>query len=498
MKSKKREEELRQIKKEQKLREKEQNKAKKKKRARNREYAIVSYCFVGIFVALIGYMVYFNVLKSDDFINSPYNTRQNNFADRVIRGSLLSEDGETLAYTDVDNQGNETRVYPYDDVFAHVIGYTVQGKSGLESLANFQLLTSHAGYLEQVFHEFKEEKNQGDNVVTTLSAKLQKAAYDALGDYDGAIVVMEPDTGKILAMVSKPDFNPNTIGKNWESLVTDKDNSSLLNRATQGAYPPGSTFKIVTALAYLRDKGTLNGFHFECEGSITEDDHTIHCYNDSVHGAEDLTLAFAKSCNSAFAEIGLDIKGPRLKETSESLLFNAKLPIDISYKKSQFSINDSKSKALLMQTSIGQGNTLVSPMHMAMITSAVANDGNLMKPYLIDRVENYNGDKVSSQKPSVYKRLLASDEASKIAGLMEMVVTEGTASKLSGESYTAAGKTGSAEYDKNGSRRTHSWFVGYSNVENPDIVVSVIAEGAGTGSEVAVPIAKKIFRAYYS
>jgi peptidoglycan glycosyltransferase len=452
---------------------------------------------VGIFVALIGYVVYFNTIRSEDFINSPYNTRQNTFADRVIRGSIISSDGQTLAYTQADEDGNETRIYPYENVFAHVVGYTDQGKSGLESLANFELLTSHASYFEQLENELLEQKNVGDNVITTLDANLQMTAYEALGSYDGAVVIMNARTGAILAMVSKPNFNPNTLSENWDSLVSDESDSSLLNRATQGAYPPGSTFKIITALAYLREHGNLDGFYFNCTGSITEKEHTIHCYNDSVHGEENLTKAFAKSCNSAFAKMGLDLGADVLNDAASDMLFNKKLPLNLVYRKSSFALTDEEGSALMMQTAIGQGNTLVSPMHMALIVSAIANDGELMRPYLIERVENYKGTKIRSTHTSAYKQLLSPSEAEALQGLMESVVREGTGSKLSGESYTAAGKTGSAEYDSAEGRKTHSWFVGYSNVEDPELVVSVIAEGAGTGSEVAVPIAKKIFNAYY-
>lgn len=497
MTSKKKKEELRQIREKQRIKEIEQKKAKKLKKSRNREYTIVCYFFVCIFVALIGYMVYFNGVKSDDFINSPYNTRQKTFADRVIRGKLITADGETLAFTDTNSKGEENRVYPFNDVFAHVVGYEEKGMSGLESQANFQLLTSHEAYLNQVKNEFMEKKNIGDNVITTLNASLQQVAYQALGKNDGAVVVMEPKTGKILAMVSKPDFDPNTLGEDWDALVADKDNSSLLNRALQGAYPPGSTFKIITALAYIREHGSVNGFSFDCDGSITVDDHTIRCYGDTAHGEEDLPLSFAKSCNSAFAQIGLDLGVNALKNISEELLFNKKLPLELTYRSSTFSLDGDSGKPLIMQTSIGQGNTLTSPMHMALITSAVANGGTLMQPYLIDRVENDNKDEVSKTKQEVYKKLMSPEEAGMLGSLMEDVVLEGTAKKLAEGDYSAAGKTGSAEYDKDGKRGTHSWFVGYSNVADPEIVVSVIAEGAGTGSEVAVPIAKKIFDAYY-
>lgn len=261
-----------------------------------------------------------------------------------------------------------------------------------------------------------------------------------------------------------------------------------------GQYPPGSTFKVVTALNYFRSKGSLNGFSYNCQGTITLDDHTIRCYNGTVHGQEDFYTAFANSCNCAFAEIGTELGGSSLKETSEDLLFNQKLPLT-SYRKSTFSLDGNSPVPLIMQTSIGQGNTLVSPMHMALITSAIANNGVLMKPYLIDKVVNTSGDVVSSNDPESYKRLMTSNEAALLGKLMKGVVESGTASSLNGRGYTAAGKTGSAEYDENGS--SHSWFIGYSNVDNPDLVVAIIVEGGGTGSEAAVPIAADLFDAYY-
>lgn len=475
-------------------RKREEQERSKRRRARNKEYTYVSWFFVAVFAAMIGYLVYFNVVKSEDFINSPYNTRQDTFSDRVIRGQILSSDGEILAKTDVYEDGTEDRIYPYANVFAHVVGYDSNGKSGLESEANFQLLSSHEFFLNQMKNEFLGRKNMGDTVISTLSAELQTTAYYALGDRRGAVVAIEPSTGKILAMVSKPDFDPNSIAENWDWLVSDETNSRLLNRATQGQYPPGSTFKIVTALDYFRKNKSFNGYSYLCEGSITKEDHTIRCYNGNVHGQEDFYSAFASSCNCAFAEMGTSLGGASLRETSEDLLFNKKLPFT-SYKKSVFSLNGKSGIPLTMQTAIGQGNTLVSPAHMALIICAIANNGVVMKPYLIDQVVNNTGEHVSTTQPEAYKRIMTKNEATMLGELMKDVVEYGTASALSGQGYTAAGKTGSAEYDEYGS--SHSWFVGYSNVDDPDLAVAVIVEGGGTGSEAAVPIASQIFNAYY-
>lgn len=484
-----------QLRKEEALQKKKQKKAKRRK---NREYTIVSYFFVLIFVSLIGYMAYFNIWERDAITSSPYNSRQNQAEDRIVRGSILSSDGQALAYTQVDDQGNETRIYPYGNMFAHVVGYEANGRNGLESLANSSLMSTHHEYVDRLKNEILELKNPGDNVVTTLNTRLQEVAYNALGGYNGAVVVMDPKTGAVLASVSKPDFDPNTVEANWDSLVNDSTNSSLLNRATQGAYPPGSIFKIVTALTYLREHGTLDDFSYNCTGSITQEGHTIPCIYGEVHGQVDFTTAFAESCNTAFVQMGLDLGADAIQETAEDLLFNQELPISLDYRKSTIDLKESEGIPFLMQSSIGQGTTLVSPMHMAMIVSAIANGGELMEPYYIDHVENDAGDVVKTTSPSTYKELMSESEAETLKNLMAEVVNSGTGTQLSGESYSAAGKTGSPEYEgSDGSIQTHSWFVGFSNVEDPDLVVAVIAEGAGTGSKVALPIAHEIFNAYY-
>jgi peptidoglycan glycosyltransferase len=310
---------------------------------------------------------------------------------------------------------------------------------------------------------------------------------------------MEPDTGKILAMVSKPDYDPNTIADVWEALITDDTSSVLLNRATQGLYPPGSTFKILTTLAFMRQQpGGYRSFQYDCNSLLSVEDVTINCYNQTVHGQEDLGGAFAHSCNTAFASIGLDLDNQEFRDLCEDFLFNKTLPTTLQHSTSEFVLDDDSSYGEQMTTAIGQGDTLVTPLHMALITSTVANGGIMMKPYLVDRVETYDGSVVSRTSPSKYKRLMTTDEARILGEYMEETVVSGTATSLSWYNFSVAGKTGSAEYVSNGYEGTHSWFVGYSNVDDPDLVVVVLAEDGGTGSETAVPIAAQVFQAYYN
>lgn len=193
--------------------------------------------------------------------------------------------------------------------------------------------------------------------------------------------------------------------------------------------------------------------------------------------------------------MGQELDVEKFRQTTQELLFNSKLPSVLPYKKSSFTLSKDAGTAEKMMTAMGQGQTQVSPYHMALITSAIANGGTLMEPYLVNSVTNYKGVIIDENKPEKYKDLMTSSEAAELKDYMTSVVEYGTASVLSGQSYTAAGKTGTAEYSSD-KERDHSWFVGMSNVDHPDLAVSVIIEGSD-GTAKAVNVAKKVFDAYY-
>lgn len=472
---------------------------RKKKKERNKEFAIVTYVFLAMFIAMTGYFIYFVQVKSPDFINSPYNARLDLLDEKIVRGDILASDGTVLAETQVDAEGNEYRVYPYGTLFSHAVGYADKGKSGVELDANFYLLNSHAFIVQRLTNEIMGNKNPGDDVVTTLDVSLQQTCYQALGNYDGAVICIEPSTGKILSMVSKPDFDPNTITQNWDDYVAeDSESTVLLNRATQGLYAPGSTFKMITLLSYLQQNDP-DKFDFYCDGSFIEDDYELHCYNGKAHGDEDLMDAFANSCNSAFSKIGLSLDIEEYDKTCKKLLFNQTLPTKLkATAKSRMTLDEEASNPLIMQTAIGQGETMVSPLHMAMIASAIANDGVLMKPYMIDATQNTDGTIVRHYKKDAYGSIMTKEEAQSLEKYLRFVVTDGTAQSLYSDAYEAYGKTGTAEFssDKN---KDHSWFVGYAKDEDGnEIAVAVVMENVASGSSYAVPATKQIFDAYFS
>lgn len=467
------------------------------KGGQNREFAVITYLFLGIFLMMMGYFAYFQVFRSEDVINSPYNKRQDTFGEHVVRGEIRSWDGNVLAQTVVGEDGSETRYYPYGAMFAHAVGYEANGKSGIESFANFNLLRSHSFFVERVLNGLQGEKNLGDHVVTTLDTRLQETAYNALGGANGAVFVMEPSTGKILAMVSKPDFNPNTIAQDWEGIVSDENNSVLLNRVTQGLYPPGSTFKIFTALAYIREHPDYESYAYDCTGSLAAENYEIHCSGNRVHGQEDLITSFASSCNTSFANIGLGLNRSDFTKLCDSLLFHTDLPTSYPSRQSSFVLNQDTSDSQVMQTAIGQGETLMTPMHLALVTSAIANNGVLMRPYVIDHTENDQGIPVKEYHPSSYGTILNEADCQNMQEFMGRVVSDGTGAGLLGGNYQAAGKTGSAEYS-NTKGQSHAWFTGYaSNEAKGSLVVTVIVEGGGSGKDTAVPIARALFDTYF-
>ncbi len=463
----------------------------------NRNILLLVYLIVGLFIGMSVYMGYFIQAESEDVINNPYNSaRLNSFESRVVRGKILADDGAVLAETLVSEDGTETRTYPHGSLFAHVVGYSSMGKTGIESLANYYLLSSHINPLTKALNQLADEKSDGDTVVTTLNLELQTLAVEALGDRKGAVIAMEPGTGKILAMVSKPAFDPNEIESQWEELVNgDNSEALLLNRATQGLYPPGSTFKIVTALQYMREHpGVYNTYRFGCDRFYEFENFTIQCFHKTAHGEEDFEMAFANSCNGAFSSLGQELDLNGLKNLSEQLLFNQEQPLSIPYNKSTYVMEEGAKDWEIAQTVIGQGNTLMTPMHNLMLTCAIANGGILMQPYLIEQVENVDGKTVKEFMPVQYGELMVANEAKALHTLLEKVVTDGTGSALRTDAYSVAGKTGSAEFEKG--KETHAWFVGYAPAENPKLAVCVIVEEGGSGGKAAAPIARQMFDAY--
>lgn len=450
-----------------------------------------------VFAGLIGYLIYFNATQAEHIINNPYNKRQDVLANKTIRGSILASDGTVLATTITDAEGKEVRYYPKSNLLSHVIGYKERGGSGLESQLAYYLLISDCNFYTQISNSISGKKNIGNNAITTLDADLSRAAYDALDGNKGSVVIMEPDSGRILTMISSPDFNPNVIDTEWDSIVGSQTDSPLLNRATQGVYPPGSTFKIITLLEYIRENpDSYMNYKYVCDGEYELGSEKMACSGHKPHGEVDLIQSLALSCNGSFINMGLSLDIAGFEKTAQNMLFNSSLPLGMEYTQSRFELNQDSSKWEIAQTSFGQGKTLTTPIHLALITSVIANDGVLMRPYLLDRIESVDGNIVKSFKCSEYNTLMTKEESDFIEKGMKAVIEESFDWLFENSIYDVAAKSGTAQFGTKGYE--HSLFMSYSPVENPEIVVVVVLEGGENLNVHAGVVAKKIYDYYYS
>jgi peptidoglycan glycosyltransferase len=264
----------------------------------------------------------------------------------------------------------------------------------------------------------------------------------------------------------------------------------LYARATQGLYPPGSTFKILTALAYYRSTKDPYAYEFTCTGSVTIGNSILHCSHGLVHGTQTIREAFAKSCNCFFAELGVSLGGERLQETAESVHLTETFSFDLPQSTSSVTLNASSTPNMLAETAMGQGETVITPFQLNMLTAAIANQGVLYQPYLIDRVIDSDGNVAKKFYPTWYGSLMTTEEAAYLEDLMAGVITIGTAPSLADDRWQVWGKTGTAQVGED--IQDHSWFTGFADIgDQPRIAVTVLIENAGDTMR-AVPITRKV------
>lgn len=476
----------------------------------------IFWLYALLFVILVVYLLKISIYDSNSFVANTFNPRLSQGQEGIKRGSILDINGDIIAESVQKNDGTYERVYHNSEAYAHVVGYMEKGKAGVESKYNFRLEDISFELFQRIGRLFGNEI-EGNNIVLTIDNRLQEIAYDYLQGQKGSIVAIEPSSGKILAMVSNPTFDSNTVGQYWKELNSDDENSPLLNRATQGLYPPGSTFKIITSSAgYEYDKDSTE-LEMYCEGEKKFGNSIMHCYDNKAHGQESIEEAFAKSCNTFFSTMGEMLGGQALRKAAEDFGFNADLNFPLEYSKSSFVLDENSTQSEIVETSIGQGKTLVTPLFMAMVTSAIANNGMIMNPYIVDHSETPWGGVRNKTIPSAYKQAISPDTAYTLKDLMIGVVDHGTATNaafsvsgkiqnsISSDSavsagavarysgpITVAGKTGTAE---NAGGDDHAWFVAFAPAEDPQIAVAVVLENVGKGSK-AIPAARDIMKEY--
>lgn len=441
-----------------------------------------------LFLALLTYLLYLNLFKSDELRTNSYNRRQWDEERYVDRGNIYDSNGLLLAESVTDENGTK-RVYSQGNIYSHVIGYCspVYGKSQLEMEFDRELLA------RDDIGIFAGSKKRGFDLNLTVDNSFQKYVYGQMNGKKGAAVAMNPQTGEILAMVSLPDFQPESqnLEAMWTDIVEDQD-SPLLNRATQGLYPPGSTYKIVTAAAAYENG--MKGKSFEDVGYFQADKLKIENYNNKVYGSIKLEDAFSVSSNQVFATIGYQLGTEKMQNISERFGINSKVRFDLPTETSRIEYGKMVSADCAM-IGIGQGQLRVTPLQMAVICSTVANGGRTIEPYVVASVTK-DDVIISQHKPRAANSVISAECAEYLEEMMIKTVESGTGTRAKISGVTVAGKTGTAE---NETDMDHAWFVGYAPAENPQIAVAVILENEGaSGGDAAAPVAGRIMKEYLS
>ncbi|MCT4354862.1 penicillin-binding transpeptidase domain-containing protein [Streptomyces sp. Je 1-79] len=406
------------------------------------------------------------------------------------------------------------RTYVDGPMWAPVTGYASQAYDAnqIEKIED-GILTGNDDrlFFDRTLSMFTGDEKKGGNVVTTLSGAAQKAAFDGLGDKTGAVVAIEPGTGKILALASTPSYDPSSFAgysgkdeKAWLALENDK-NKPKQNRALREIYPPGSVFKVVTAAAAL-ESGKVKDIDAPTDtpepykiplSSRNMVNHANGCENASLNQALEV------SCNSVFAKLGDDVGRDKMVEMAEKFGFNAEQFTPV---RSAASVYDKKmDRGGNALSSIGQFNTATTPLQMAMVTAAIANDGKLMKPYMIDKLEAPNLDVIKRNEPEEMSRPVSQKTAQQLQQMMENVVSNGTGSRadLNMDGVKVGGKTGTAQHGEQNSKRPYAWFISYAKTDqgSPVAVAVIVEDSAGTNREdisgggLAAPIAKAVMKA---
>lgn len=455
-----------------------------------------------LFLTLIIYLTAVDFLYRDEYSSSNLNARTLAREESVMRGTIYDRNGEVLAYSKIDADVQK-RYYPHIKLYSHVIGYSSKtyGKSFIEKTYNSYLLgQDNLNAVFNIKNLIKGDMSEGNDLHLTIDHKTQLRASNLMERYRGALVALNPKTGEIIAMVSKPDFNPNEtyLHRSWSELNSN-EYSPFLNRATMGLYPPGSTFKMVTT-AIMREQGLDGEVIDDQEGKTTIGGYTLANTKNAAYGETDIHKAFTRSSNVYFATMGASMSSDDFEKTAGKLMFNRKFGMDFPYAKSKFQTSK-MSNAERAATAIGQGKTLISPLHLAMITGAVANGGKMMTPYIVSSVTTPNGATIKSESPSSLASPFSAETADFVKQLMIDTVEHGTGTNAQIWGVEVGGKTGTAENEKTDENpeKTHALFVAFASDEDDDIAVSVILEYAGsTGGSIAAPIAREIIRTYLS
>jgi len=475
----------------------------------------VGFACTALFLALAGQLTYLQVYKADELANDPRNVRKAIRDFSRPRGDIITADGEVVARSVPDEGDGDDfdlqREYPQGELFAQIVGSQsfVFGNAGAEKEYNDELVGRDVDIdLADIGGLFAGEENTG-TVVLSVRADLQRAARDGLGGQRGSVVALDPQTGEILAMYSNPSFDPNPLaGHDTEAVeaygqaLTQNPDKPDLPRAYRERYPPGSTFKVITTSVAL-DAGIVapeTTFPSVSSIDLPQTDRALSNFGGQVCGGT-LAVSFRRSCNTTFAQIGLDLGESFVPGMAQFGVGDAP-PLDLSPGAAESGGpppgSFQQNQPLFALAGIGQGDVFVTPLEMALTAGAIANGGTIMRPHVMSEITDASGGNVRGFDEGAWRTATSPGTAGTVNGFMVSVVENGTGTAARIGGVTVAGKTGTAQLAEGGA--PHAWFIAFAPAEDPRIAVAVLVERGGnsgneaTGGEVAAPIAGDVIR----
>lgn len=446
------------------------------------------FVFVILFAAMIFYLIYSVLVHGDRWFASQYNPRIANMKENMEAGTIFDSEGVKLAWS-----GGDHRQYTPDastrESVSHIVGDNYGLTRGAESFFAKYLYGFDDDAVERLTGVLQGEKRKGSDIILTIDSKLSDTILKAMGNHNGAVVLMNYKTGEVLASVSNPGFDPGNV----KSYKGKTGSSVLFNRAFMGRYPPGSLFKIITTAAVLENP-ELQLQTQNCTGKTEIEGQEVVCAGETAHGEVDINKAFTKSCNTFFAQQAVLLTSERLIKEAEKFGFNVDFLFDdmIVYM-SKF--REGEADIDTAWSGIGQYEDLITPLHAAMIAGTIANKGIMMEPRLLKSAVSPNGRTLYTFTAKQFKNPLSEANANTLKQMMIDVVKEGTGTAAKVNKLTVGGKTGTAEYtDEKGKKKEHAWFIGFIDDETHPLCIAVLLEGAGGGGKNAAPVAAKALK----
>ena len=482
----------------------------------NTQIRRLGIALVVLFLALIVQLNVLQVIKADELASDPRNSRN---AERDFgrpRGRILTADGKVLAESlknpNQQSQYAYVREYPGGSLYGHLTGYFsfVYGTTGVERSYNAELAGRKVNLSPKRLRDLLESKTITSDVTLTIDDRIQSAAARALGNRRGSVVVIDPRTGALLAAVSTPRFDPTPLAStNIETARTaferlrDDPSKPLLARAYRERYPPGSTFKVVTAATGLETQviGLTTPVYPALRSlPMRFTQRPLRNFGGSECGGA-LDIVFRVSCNTAFAQLGLDLGPEQLHDGAVAFGFNRTPPLDLDPGAASSAFPDvpffERNDPQLAQAAIGQGQVAGTPLEMALVAAGIANGGVIMEPHVMGEVRDSDGTKSRGEPKNEWRRAVSEETAATMKDLMVDVVNRGTAQRAAISGVQVAAKTGTAQTGRN---TAHAWIIGFAPAENPTLAISVIVENqpevsTATGGKVAAPVARRVLQA---